>query len=383
MRKDPTEFRKRFAAWKNGKQPYEAGLPKYEDGKEPYQYEGYNYTYQNKTKSGAKLSIRNGRLYAGDKIVSAGYRWHDGNNGNTYETIGKGKFKLVSTQEGPVKKRSIKSGDNMHYIYKADDNEVNYLKNEVDPEELTGADKLFLYRSDFVNKRLQNEEQYAIPQHLPGVKRRTLSTGDYKGVRVYDNTLDSIFTNSAKNNVSFITGLGLAAETSLGRDKHMHVNKTRQDYNTAVKFPYYNALQNDRYVLFPTDMTNNHNYYVGNNATGTINTLIQKGLIPGIKSWDSGSILPFPVIGGQYQDNNEDNIKIIPLSDKQELIIDQEANKVLKWKERSSDDPWKNTFDFYKSHNYGMGPNYPNDVMKRGISILNTPEIRNYLKYRE
>lgn len=33
MRKDPTEFRRRFAAWKDGKMPYEAGLPKYEGGK--------------------------------------------------------------------------------------------------------------------------------------------------------------------------------------------------------------------------------------------------------------------------------------------------------------------------------------------------------------
>lgn len=39
MRKDPTEFRKRFAAWKNGKMPYENGLPKnvkkFKDGKLP------------------------------------------------------------------------------------------------------------------------------------------------------------------------------------------------------------------------------------------------------------------------------------------------------------------------------------------------------------
>ena len=32
MRKDPTEFRKRFAAWKNGKQPYKDGLPVYRGG---------------------------------------------------------------------------------------------------------------------------------------------------------------------------------------------------------------------------------------------------------------------------------------------------------------------------------------------------------------
>lgn len=32
MRKDPTEFRQRFAAWKNGEQVYKAGLPKYKMG---------------------------------------------------------------------------------------------------------------------------------------------------------------------------------------------------------------------------------------------------------------------------------------------------------------------------------------------------------------
>ena len=35
MRKDPTEFRARFKAYKEGKMPYENGLPKYEDGKTP------------------------------------------------------------------------------------------------------------------------------------------------------------------------------------------------------------------------------------------------------------------------------------------------------------------------------------------------------------
>lgn len=36
MRKDPTEFRKRFADWKAGKKVYEGGLPKYEDGYESF-----------------------------------------------------------------------------------------------------------------------------------------------------------------------------------------------------------------------------------------------------------------------------------------------------------------------------------------------------------
>lgn len=34
MRKDPTEFRKRFAAWKNGEQVYKDGLPAYRGGKD-------------------------------------------------------------------------------------------------------------------------------------------------------------------------------------------------------------------------------------------------------------------------------------------------------------------------------------------------------------
>lgn len=35
MRKDPTEFRKRFAAWKNGEQVYKDGLPAYYTGTDP------------------------------------------------------------------------------------------------------------------------------------------------------------------------------------------------------------------------------------------------------------------------------------------------------------------------------------------------------------
>lgn len=37
MKKDPTEFRERFAAWKEGEQVYENGLPKYVGGKDPYE----------------------------------------------------------------------------------------------------------------------------------------------------------------------------------------------------------------------------------------------------------------------------------------------------------------------------------------------------------
>lgn len=36
MRKDPTEFRERFAKWKAGEQVYENGLPKYKNGKKGY-----------------------------------------------------------------------------------------------------------------------------------------------------------------------------------------------------------------------------------------------------------------------------------------------------------------------------------------------------------
>lgn len=44
MKKDPTQFRQRFQRWKNGEQVYDAGLPKYEEGKEskdPIAYDTY------------------------------------------------------------------------------------------------------------------------------------------------------------------------------------------------------------------------------------------------------------------------------------------------------------------------------------------------------
>lgn len=355
MRKDPTEFRERFAKWKAGESVYEGGLPKYQDGKEPYEYSGYNYEYKTPTKSGAKLSIKDGKLYSGNKIVSAGYEWYDGNNGNTYRTIGGGKFKLISTQEGPVKRSSTRRGDNAHYIYKSEDDDatVAYLR-EMDKDELGMNDKLYLYRNKFVNNRLATEENYAIPQHLPGVKRRTLSTGPYKGVRVYDNTLDSLYSNSVKNNFPFESTLGLAAETSLGRDRHMSMNETKKDYHLAKKFPYYNAAQNGRYVLFPSDMMNNHNYYVGNNATGVVNTLIRNKRISGTESWkNDGNI--WPIIGGENG-----------LTQDERKILTEEGKKALTWKEGSSNNPYKNAFDFYKKYNYGMGPSYPNTTSLRG-----------------
>ena len=38
MAKDPTEFRNRFKLYKEGKMPYENGLPKYDDGRKPLSY---------------------------------------------------------------------------------------------------------------------------------------------------------------------------------------------------------------------------------------------------------------------------------------------------------------------------------------------------------
>lgn len=57
MLKDPTEFRERFVAWKNGEQVYKDGLPAYSKGKNAWddstdfitKYEGFrDTTYQNK-----------------------------------------------------------------------------------------------------------------------------------------------------------------------------------------------------------------------------------------------------------------------------------------------------------------------------------------------
>lgn len=57
MRKDPTEFRERFKKWQGGEKVYDAGLPRFEEGTDPYDdsvdfisnYEGFSdTTYQKK-----------------------------------------------------------------------------------------------------------------------------------------------------------------------------------------------------------------------------------------------------------------------------------------------------------------------------------------------
>ena len=52
MRKDPTEFRERFKKWQSGEKVYEGGLPRFEEGTDPYNdsvdfisnYEGFSDT---------------------------------------------------------------------------------------------------------------------------------------------------------------------------------------------------------------------------------------------------------------------------------------------------------------------------------------------------
>ena len=365
MRKDPTAFRERFKKWK---ETGEYELPRFEDGKENYQYEGYNYNYQNKTSKGYSLSIKNGRAYLNGKIAGSGYTWYDKNNGNKYRTIGKGKFKLISTQEGPITTTDQGRAAGRE-SFRQDPNTRGYLES-LDKNDLTATDKWFLYQDDFVNKRYDKEKLFRIPQHLPGVKRRTLSSGLYKGIKVYDNTLDTLYNQAKANDTDFKTLLGLAAETSLNRDYHMTMNENKHEYNEVKKHPAY--LQSDyhgRYYIYPTDILNNHNYFVGNNVTGTINTLINKKIIPGVASWKDGGN-PFPYLQGDR-------------TEKQDSILSSEINKALKSKEHSSDNPWTNAIDFYKKYNYGMGSSYPALIEQRGNSILKTPEIQAYLTYRQ
>ena len=74
--KDPTEFRNRFEAWKNGEQVYEAGLPKYKDG-----YESFLATLpDNQRKPGAYNTRRYWEL--------------NGKPKNFAEAVGKGMYNI-------------------------------------------------------------------------------------------------------------------------------------------------------------------------------------------------------------------------------------------------------------------------------------------------
>lgn len=335
----------------------------------------HSHKYTHKTSRGNTLEVKNNIVYLNGKRAPANYAWHDKNNGNTYNVTKDGTYELIGTAEG--KRRPLEDYQKSNRKFFEDRSYEHYLES-IGEENWTGRDKLYKYRGEFVDKRYEQEEPYSIPQHLPGVKRRTLSSGKYKGIRVYDNTLDSIRVNAEKNNIPFETLLGLAAETSLGRDYPLTFNKTKEDYNDVKKNPFYiqQFITGDK--LYPTDILNNHNYFVGNNATGAINTLIAKGLIPGTKSWEDGQ--PFPVIGGMLVPNGDGSYNLLELTKEQNDTIDKEAERVLNSKEKSSSNPWTNAIEFYKNSNYGMGQNYKNTVNERGKDIIDTKEVQSYLR---
>lgn len=340
----------------------------------PYKH---SHTYKNKTSRGYSLSIKNNKVYLNGKPAPANYSWHDKNNGNTYYVRKDGTYALSSTAEG---KRNYLEDYQKYNRQDYADGSYKHVLESIGEENYTGRDKLYKYRNEFVDNRYKVEDRYKIPQHLPGVKRRTLSSGQYRGVRVYDNTLDSIRVNAKRNNISFDELLGLTAETSLGRDYPTTMNESKEDYNRVSKNPFYIQQFVTGDYLYPTDVTNNHNYFVGNNATGTINTLIRKGVIPGTKSWENGQ--PFPIIGGTVIPNTNGRYNYTELTDEQNNIIDEEAEKVLRSKETSSDNPWTNAVEFYRKFNYGMGPDYKDTVKTRGISISNTKEVKDYLRHK-
>lgn len=328
-----------------------------------------------KTSLGKTLAIRDNVVYLDGKPAPQHYEWYDKENGNRYGVNKDGTYKLLATAEKEREYVNDWNKVNRQY-FKDFDYEI---KNQyISEEEKTARDSLYDYRNNFVNRRYDIENNYAIPQHLPGVKRRRLSEGTYRGIRVYDNTLDELYNVAKSHNIPFETILGLAAETSLGRDSHMAFYENKKDFAKAKKNPFYIQQFVDGDYLYPTDLLNNHNYYVGNNATGTINTLIEQNKIPGTKSWKDGQ--PFPYIGITYDKNG--NQIFHELTDEQNKILSEENKKVYRGKEKSSDNPWTNSIDFYLKYNYGMGKGYPNTVSTRGKAIVNTPEIQEYLKQR-
>lgn len=68
MRKDPTEFRARFKAYKEGKMPYENGLPKYEDGKKSIYARPPVYNYFIPFIKDKAITLSNAGLATGAKL---------------------------------------------------------------------------------------------------------------------------------------------------------------------------------------------------------------------------------------------------------------------------------------------------------------------------
>lgn len=92
MRRDPTEFRKRFAAWKDGKKPYQNGLPAYQDGTED---EDYDYQDGEDAVNGyteAKNFIENYSRSQGFKQRFNAGLWKEDFRGSKYDPTQNGKY---------------------------------------------------------------------------------------------------------------------------------------------------------------------------------------------------------------------------------------------------------------------------------------------------
>ena len=91
MRKDPTEFRKRFAAWKAGEKVYAGGLPSYEDGIEDEKLIADEIS-ANKGYTDAKQFVEQYSKSQGFKQRFYAGEWAKGFRNSKYDPAGSGKY---------------------------------------------------------------------------------------------------------------------------------------------------------------------------------------------------------------------------------------------------------------------------------------------------
>lgn len=125
MRKDPTEFRQRFAAWKNGKQPYKCGLPAYEDGTPDDEF------YEDDI--AAKKGYDDAKNFIEAYVNSQAFKqrlisnsWHEGFRNSKYDPARNGKYKWVyKPSQLNIKPAPVRGSDGPKYDYET--GEVEYL----------------------------------------------------------------------------------------------------------------------------------------------------------------------------------------------------------------------------------------------------------------
>lgn len=340
----------------------------------------YSTTYKNKTSRNHRISIKNDVVYLDNKLAPIGYKWFDKGNGATYRVGKDRKFSLTQINGKDVVEKQKPS--TYQYNEQAKHSADFYNTKLKDyPDEFTPIDKFNKKLHENVLSRYNTENKYNIPNYLPNVRQIKINSGSrFKGVSVPVNAIDSIVKWTGGNRDKMIKAFGLTGETSFG--KHLPltvVENTGQwggdyDYNYLNKNPYYNTVEKGEAYYRPSELINNHNYYM-TPETKVAGELIRQGKAETTGFEEQSTYLPNGInyVTDIIQHPNDNSISF-KYNPQDTAYVNREIRKIPK--ETFIENPILNGLSYLDSNNYGMGSDYPKLVRDLGLEFLNDKGVK-------